>query len=169
MPLTLNILLYLGHVYDDVPTAFEIWQRQSGHVIYIYSSGSVEAQKLLFKYSVKGNLLKYICGHFDTNIGHKQEAQSYKDIVKEIQKVLKIEANDVFFLTDIPNEAIAAKESGMCPIILDRPNNPTKLSDDIKRQFKVVDSFLHICDIAEWGEEHHEPMERVRPNGPGIF
>jgi len=158
-----------GHVYDDVPTAFEMWQRMTGHVIYIYSSGSVEAQKLLFKYSVKGNLLSYIWGHFDTNIGHKQEAQSYKNIVKEIQKVLKIEADDVFFLTDIPNEAIAAKEAGMRPIILDRPNNPTMLSADIKRQFKVVTSFVDIYDIAEWGGEDHEPMERIGPNGPGIF
>ena len=44
-------------VYDDVVPAFERWL-ESGKKIYIYSSGSIQAQKLLFAHSEKGDLLK---------------------------------------------------------------------------------------------------------------
>jgi methionine salvage enolase-phosphatase E1 len=46
----------LLRVYDDVVPAFDRWKEQ-GCKIYIYSSGSVPAQKLLFEFSVKGDLL----------------------------------------------------------------------------------------------------------------
>jgi 2,3-diketo-5-methylthio-1-phosphopentane phosphatase len=53
-----------GHVYDDVVPAFDIWKSR-GIQINIYSSGSISAQKLLFGYSDKGDLLnvnfKHIC------------------------------------------------------------------------------------------------------------
>ncbi|KAL6256014.1 hypothetical protein P5V15_013249 [Pogonomyrmex californicus] len=39
-----------GHVYEDIPKAFESWTND-GKKIYVYSSGSVEAQKLLFGHS----------------------------------------------------------------------------------------------------------------------
>lgn len=128
-----------GHVYDDVPNAFERWVKQ-GHRIYIYSSGSVEAQKLLFANSKHGNLLKFISGHFDTNVGQKQESQSYKSIVQEI----KVNAEDILFLSDIPNEVIAAKEAGMKVIILDRPNNSTEHDDNIKERFRIEQTFNEI-------------------------
>lgn len=44
-------------IYDDVPKALEEWTKR-GKKVYIYSSGSVEAQKLLFGYSEKGDLTK---------------------------------------------------------------------------------------------------------------
>ena len=46
-------------VYDDVHKAFHLWTSK-GKKVYIYSSGSVEAQKLLFGYSVDGDLLPVI-------------------------------------------------------------------------------------------------------------
>lgn len=132
-------LSILGHVYDDVPANFSKWVEQ-GLQVQIYSSGSVEAQKLLFTNSKHGNLLKYISGHYDTNIGHKQESQSYKNIIRQ----LNVDASEVLFLSDIPNEVIAAQESGMHVLILDRPNNPTKLSAEIRCKFKVVKTFDEI-------------------------
>lgn len=122
-----------------MPRNFEAWLQQ-GHKIYIYSSGSTEAQKLLFKNSLYGDLLKFISGHFDTNVGHKQDSQSYKNIVQEID----VNAGDILFLSDIPNEVVAAEEAGMRVIILDRPNNPTELTDDIKRRFTIVKTFDEI-------------------------
>jgi enolase-phosphatase E1 len=85
-------------VYDDVPKALDDWTK-AGHKIYIYSSGSVDAQKLLFANSVSGDLLKFISGHFDTKIGAKQDADSYISIVKELSTT----ADDVVFLTDVVN------------------------------------------------------------------
>jgi enolase-phosphatase E1 len=48
-------------VYDDVQKAFHLWTSK-GKKVYIYSSGSVEAQKLLFGFSVEGDLLPVIQG-----------------------------------------------------------------------------------------------------------
>lgn len=65
--------------------------------LYIFSSGSVEAQKLLFENSQDGNLLKFISGHYDTTLGPKNEADSYKKIMTE----LNLKEDEILFLTDI--------------------------------------------------------------------
>lgn len=83
-------------MYPDVPKAFDTWTN-SGIKIYIYSSGSVHAQKLIFGNSDVGDLLSKISGHFDTEIGMKQEKDSYEKIIKEIN----FPANEICFLTDI--------------------------------------------------------------------
>lgn len=106
----------------------------------IYSSGSVEAQKLLFGHTIAGNLLPYLSGHFDTTIGHKQKSQSYSNISEAIE----VNAEDILFLSDIPKEVIAAEEAGMNAIILDRPDNPTELTEDIRQRFEVVKTFDEI-------------------------
>ncbi|PSN42289.1 hypothetical protein C0J52_12864, partial [Blattella germanica] len=46
-----------GHVYSDVAPALKSWAH-NGRQVYIYSSGSVEAQKLLFGHSEEGDLLE---------------------------------------------------------------------------------------------------------------
>lgn len=128
-----------GHVYEDVPRKLKEWT-EAGLKVFIYSSGSVEAQKLLFGHSEYGNLLKYLIDHFDTNVGHKQEVQSYQNIAE----ALKLSPNEILFLSDIPKEVIAAENAGMKTSILDRPNNPTILDEEIRKQFKIVKSFDEI-------------------------
>jgi len=87
---------FIKSVYDDVVPAFERWLGK-GIKLYIYSSGSIEAQKLLFGYSEKGDLTGYFSGYFDTTIGLKVEALSYRNILNEIRK----SPNQVLFLTDL--------------------------------------------------------------------
>lgn len=128
-----------GHVYDDVKENFDKWTKK-GLKIYIYSSGSVEAQKLIFGFSTHGNLCEYLSGYFDTTIGHKQESTSYQNILDAIQ----LKGEKVLFLSDIPNEVIAANAVGINCIILDRPNNPTTLSAELRAKFKVVNTFNEI-------------------------
>ena len=84
-----------GVVYKDVKKAFDHW-KSAEKEIYIYSSGSIAAQKLLFGYSDQGDLLSYFSGHFDTTIGLKTEAKSYIDIATEIGKP----PSEILFLTD---------------------------------------------------------------------
>lgn len=84
-------------MFEDVPKSFELWT-SAGHKVFIYSSGSVAAQKLLFEFSSAGNLLKYLSGHFDTAVGQKQEKESYEKICQEFVGVVPA---DVIFLTDI--------------------------------------------------------------------
>ncbi|CAF0908558.1 unnamed protein product [Brachionus calyciflorus] len=124
-----------GHVYEDVVPAFDKWLAKN-FKIYIYSSGSVEAQKLLFGFSDKGDMLKYFSGHFDTNIGLKVEMQSYKNILESLNK----SANQVLFLTDLIREAEAATDAGLYVCLLRRADNPDK---EIKN-FIWVNSFDEI-------------------------
>ncbi|KAH8548189.1 2,3-diketo-5-methylthio-1-phosphopentane phosphatase [Umbelopsis sp. PMI_123] len=127
-----------GQVYDDVVPAFDRWKEQ-GCKIYIYSSGSVPAQKLLFGYSEKGDLLHYFSGHFDTSIGLKVESTSYDAIAKAIQA----NPSDILFVSDNVKEIIAAEKAGFQVVLSDRPDiTPLTEQDRLNRQ--VVTSFSQI-------------------------
>ncbi|XP_047536668.1 enolase-phosphatase E1 isoform X1 [Vanessa atalanta] len=128
-----------GHVYDDVSSALEQWHSVDGQKIYIYSSGSVQAQKLLFGQSLAGDLLKYIDGHFDTAVGAKQESASYTSIVEKVG----CNATDILFLTDIDKEAEAAKSAGLCVALVSREGN-APLSTEATEAFAVIHSFTQL-------------------------
>ncbi|CAG0913574.1 unnamed protein product [Notodromas monacha] len=124
----------LGHVFGDVERNLRQW-RENGKRIYIYSSGSVNAQKLLFGHSVSGDLTSLIDGYFDTNIGQKRVSESYEKICESVET----RPEKLLFLTDIPEEAIAAKESGYFVGILSRPGNA-----EVSTHFPVFKSFDEI-------------------------
>ncbi|KAG7397465.1 Methylthioribulose-1-phosphate dehydratase [Phytophthora boehmeriae] len=106
-------------VYDDVPPCLERLCA-SGVRVGIYSSGSRQAQKLLFQYSDKGDLRKYLTVYFDTKIGHKRETGSYKEIVQS----LGVDSpKDVLFVTDVIEEAQAAEAAGLDTVLSVRPGN----------------------------------------------
>lgn len=107
-----------GHVYADVPTCFATW-RQQGRPIAIYSSGSVLAQKLLFRHSTAGDLTGFLSGHYDTTSGSKREPASYATIANAWGKPV----SDITFCTDQPAEAEAAAAAGMIAVLLMRPGN----------------------------------------------
>ncbi|XP_072746251.1 uncharacterized protein Enoph [Anoplolepis gracilipes] len=127
-----------AHVYEDVPKALESW-KNDGRKIYVYSSGSVEAQKLLFGHSVHGDLLKYFSGFFDTEVGAKQESDSYKNILSKIDD----KPSNVVFLTDVVKEAAAAKEAGLSTVIVVREGNAA-LNDEEKVTYTTIKSFLDL-------------------------
>ena len=56
----------------------------AGVKLYVYSSGSVEAQKLLFGHSDAGDLQPLFSGYFDTHVGAKRETASYRNIAQAI-------------------------------------------------------------------------------------
>lgn len=127
-----------GDIFSDVKPAIDI-ARNVGKLIYIYSSGSVAAQKLLFKYSVDGNLLPLINGHFDTKIGDKKCKDSYIKIAKN----LKVQPCDILFLTDVAAEADAALLVGYKVFIVSRPGNksiPNLYDYDVISDFSVLSS-----------------------------
>ncbi|OWV27929.1 acireductone synthase [Halomonas campaniensis] len=99
---------FKGHLYSDVAPALHQW-KDSGKALYVYSSGSVQAQKLLFGYSDAGDLTPLFSGYFDTHIGHKREATAYQRIVAE----LDLPPAAVLFLSDVIEELDAAKQAGM--------------------------------------------------------
>ena len=97
-----------GHVYPDAVEALTRWHQQ-GHALYVYSSGSIQAQKLIFGCSQAGDLSALFSGYFDTTSGPKREAQSYRNIVA----VIGLPADDVIFLSDIVEELDAARAAGL--------------------------------------------------------
>ncbi len=104
-----------GHVYADVPVAFAAWVAQ-GADIRIYSSGSVEAQHLLFAHSVVGPLDGYIRGYYDTRTGPKRSAESYRRIVSDMGR----DPPGVLFFSDIVEELDAAREAGLATVLVRR-------------------------------------------------
>ncbi|MGE6604947.1 acireductone synthase [Halomonas sp. NPDC076908] len=99
---------FTGHLYSDVAPTLRQW-KEAGKTLYVYSSGSVQAQKLLFGYSDEGDLTSLFSGYFDTHIGHKREATAYQRIITE----LDLPADAVLFLSDVVEELDAAKQAGM--------------------------------------------------------
>jgi enolase-phosphatase E1 len=97
-----------GHVYDDAVGALRGWHAR-GIALYVFSSGSVAAQRLLFEHSECGDLTPLFAGYFDTRVGSKQEASSYAVIAKAIG----VPACDVLFASDVAAELAAARASGM--------------------------------------------------------
>ncbi len=97
-----------GHVYPDAVDALKHWHQQ-GYRLYVYSSGSIQAQQLIFGCSEAGDLSGLFSGYFDTTSGPKREAQSYRTIAQAIE----CPAENILFLSDIVEELDAAQAAGM--------------------------------------------------------
>ncbi|ONI12716.1 hypothetical protein PRUPE_4G180000 [Prunus persica] len=126
-----------GVVFEDVPEALKKWH-DSGIKVYIYSSGSRLAQRLIFGNSNYGDLREYLSGFFDTTVGNKRESSSYAEIV---QSVGVDKPSQVLFVTDVFQEAVAAKEAGLEVIVSIRPGNGPLPEN---HGFKTVNSFSEI-------------------------
>lgn len=96
-----------GQVYPDVPRAFERWRTQ-GIDLYIYSSGSVLAQQLLFGSTDAGDLTGFLAGYFDTAVGPKLEPESYRAIAERIRVV----SARILFVSDVAAELDCAAAAG---------------------------------------------------------
>ncbi|GJP35207.1 hypothetical protein CLOM_g19717 [Closterium sp. NIES-68] len=126
-----------GEFFSDVLTALSQWHA-AGSKIYIYSSGSREAQRLIFGYSNVGDLRPFISGFFDTTTGNKREARSYSEIA------LSVGVDSpalITFCTDILEEAQAAKQAGLQAVLLSRPGNGPLPSD---HGFQVLTSLVDL-------------------------
>jgi len=108
-----------SQVFPDVPPALRDWQ-QKDLDIRIFSSGSVLAQRLLFVNTQAGDLSGLLNGYFDTSIGPKTLAESYRRIAAEFH----VAASQVLFVSDVIKELDAASSSGMKTLLSVRPGNP---------------------------------------------
>jgi methylthioribulose 1-phosphate dehydratase/enolase-phosphatase E1 len=115
-------------VFDDVEGALQSWNAR-GVPVAIYSSGSIAAQKLFFRYTERGDMTPLLAGYFDTTTGPKREQKSYSDIAE----ALGTSPEAVLFATDIVAEAEAARAAGMVAVILDRPGNLPQPPHDFPR------------------------------------
>lgn len=98
---------YRAHVYPEVAARLRAWRAQ-GIRLYVYSSGSVQAQQLFFRYSDAGDLTPLFAGYFDTETGGKRERESYVRIAEAIGE----SPAHLLFLSDVAEELDAAKAAG---------------------------------------------------------
>lgn len=103
-------------IYDDVAGHLRAWHA-AGVKLAVYSSGSVEAQKLLFSHTPDGDLSRLFSGFYDTRVGLKREAASYRAIADQ----LRMPASGILFLSDVGAELDAARAAGMMGCQLLRP------------------------------------------------
>ncbi|MHA7878821.1 MAG: acireductone synthase [Saccharospirillum sp.] len=99
---------FQGHLYADVVPELQRWH-QAGKALYVYSSGSVTAQRLLFGHSDAGDITPLFTGYFDTTTGGKRETNSYRRIARAIE----VAPNLCLFLSDVVAELDAAQAAGM--------------------------------------------------------
>lgn len=106
-----------GTLYADVPEALARWAKKAR--VVIYSSGSVEAQRLLFRYSTFGDLTPLIAGYFDTRTGPKRNSGSYAAIAA----TLGVMPGEVIFFSDVVAELDAARDAGCQARLVVREGN----------------------------------------------
>ncbi|MGB4248585.1 MAG: acireductone synthase [Pseudohongiellaceae bacterium] len=133
--------LFQAHIYDDVPEQLQRWQQEERN-LYVFSSGSVKAQQLFFRYSIFGDMRLLFSGYYDTTIGPKREANSYRKIAEAIA----LKPQSILFLSDSREELDAAAEAGLRTTWVIRPQD-TSLDPErvrLKSPHPVVTSFEQI-------------------------
>ena len=129
-----------GHLFDDVAPALHGLHAR-GVTLAIYSSGSIAAQKLLFGFSVAGDLARDMFGFFDTTTGPKREASSYTAIAA----TLGLAPETILFVSDHPDEVRAAHDAGFAVRAVVRPGN-APLPDDFT--FETITTFDALADLG---------------------
>ena len=125
----------IAPLFDDVPAALQRWN-VSGITLSVYSSGSIQAQKLLYTHSNAGNLSHLFSHWFDTRTGAKNQPTSYANIAL----VLQATPEQVLFISDSPDEVSAAKSAGMAVVFSRRPGN----SYHNTKEFPTIETFATL-------------------------
>jgi enolase-phosphatase E1 len=124
----------VGTVFPDVAEAFERWSKTAK--VAIYSSGSVEAQQLIFRYSSAGDLTPFISAYFDTRTGAKTSADSYRAIAA----AMGVEVGEILFVSDLLRELDPAREAGCLTRLSAREGNAPVPEDH---------GYSAICSFSE--------------------
>lgn len=108
----------VAHLFDEVADCIERWH-ESGIDVRIYSSGSIQAQKLFFGHTVAGDLTHMLNAHYDTTTGAKRDPESYRRIASEFD----CRPDQILFVSDVIAELAAAKTAGLETVLSVRPGN----------------------------------------------
>jgi enolase-phosphatase E1 len=120
-----------SHLYEDAARGLRKWHAD-GLQLYVYSSGSIAAQRLLFAHTPYGDLLPLFSGYFDTTSGPKLESRSYRAITAD----LGLAPRDIVFLSDHAGEIQAAHAAGLQTVLLARER--TEVSAEFARGFDDI-------------------------------
>ncbi|HXR37898.1 MAG TPA: acireductone synthase [Terracidiphilus sp.] len=124
-----------GTLFADVPAALTRWAARGQ--VAIYSSGSVEAQRLLFRHSIFGDLTGLIVGYFDTRTGAKTDRASYAAIAAQ----MGVAPEEVLFFSDVVRELDAARDAGcQTRLVVREGNAPVEAA----HEHTVIDSLEDV-------------------------
>jgi enolase-phosphatase E1 len=107
---------FVPELYGDVLPALAQW-RARGIRLGIYSSGSEQAQRLLFAHTNAGDVTSLFEHFFDTSVGEKKTASSYRTISEQIS----LPPHQILFLSDTERELDAAALTGFKTAHIVRP------------------------------------------------
>ena len=106
-------------LFADVLPSLDAWT-QKGMTLAVYSSGSVQAQKLLYEHTSQGDISDRFSHWFDTRTGPKLKTESYNKICR----TLNTPEESALFISDHPGECDAALSAGLRTTFCLRPGNP---------------------------------------------
>ncbi len=137
---------FTAHIYPDAAAELVAWHA-AGIPLAVYSSGSVPAQRLFFAHTDAGDLSPLFDAWFDTAVGHKRDAASYREIARRLDRA----PQDILFLSDIVEELDAAREAGLRTVLIDRLDDyPTPREGDAAHGHPRVQTFdrIHLERVA---------------------
>ena len=112
-----------GQVFADIAPHLRAWTGNAIRV-FTFTSGSIQAQRLIFGHSVDGDLSGLIAGFFDTRIGAKRDPDTYVRLAIG----MNVPPPAVAFLSDVEAELDAATTAGMRTCHIVRPASETEPS-----------------------------------------
>ena len=124
-----------SELFPETAECLRQWHQQK-ITLSVYSSGSVHAQKLLYRHSSSGNLEALFSHWHDTHMGPKKSPESYTIIAKG----LKSSSKNIWFVSDNGEECDAAREAGMNTLFSLRHGNP----DREPRDHQVIQSLHEV-------------------------
>jgi enolase-phosphatase E1 len=127
-----------SELFEDAHENLKQWHKQ-GYRLSVYSSGSVEAQHLLYRYTNKGDIKNLFSYWFDTHIGNKKEPSSYT----EIASVMDCKPQNILFISDNSDECDAARSAGLGTLYSMRDGNPQQEP----RNHPVI---RHLEEVEKW-------------------
>lgn len=132
---------FQGDIYPDAAAALQRWHA-SGLLLYVYSSGSIEAQRLIFGYTPFGDLTPLFSGFFDTRIGSKLDCASYEAIAGAVG----LNPTSILFLSDSAAELHAAAAAKLQTTALDRGEAvlPADLLHPAAADFNAVEALWEL-------------------------
>lgn len=132
---------FTAPIYRDAAEALQRWHDLE-LPLYVYSSGSVPAQKLFFGHSDAGDLTGLFSGWYDTEVGGKREPASYTRIAGSIG----VAPHSILFLSDVVEELDAARAAGLHTVLVDRPEDyPHPRLEDAAHGHTRVTGFQEIA------------------------
>ena len=124
-----------SQLFPETAECLREWHKQ-GLPLSVYSSGSIQAQKLLYRHSPAGDLEKLFSHWFDTHTGPKKSTESYIRIAGQLHS----SPNKIWFVSDNGAECDSARLAGMHTLFSLRDGNP----DRDPRDHTVVQSLREV-------------------------